>query len=143
MTGSDAPAGVGGQQINLQTLVAAIQNAVQAQNLIATNLKSLNATNATFYTALLAILAAAFPTPLTGSATWNPPSVLAASSASTTVSVAGAAVGNFVQVSFSQDLQGMTLDGYVSAADTVTVVLSNLTALPIDLASGTVRVRVT
>jgi len=127
MDGSSAP----GQQINLQTLVAAIQNAVQAQNLIATNIKTLNTT-----------LAAAFPPALMGSKTWDPPSVSSGASTTTTVSVVGAVLGNFVQAAFSLSLQGLSLEGYVSAADTVTVVLSNLTGSPVDLASGTLAVQV-
>lgn len=146
MDGSNSPL----QQVNLQTLVAAIQNAVQAQNLIATNIKALNTTESSFNTAfgafataLLAAFAVAFPAPLSGSATWDPPSVNDAASTTTTVSVAGAVIGNYVQLSFSHDLQGLELSGYVSAADTVTAVLSNLTGSPGDLASGTLKARVT
>lgn len=132
-----------GQQFSLQTLVAVIQNAVQAQNLIATNIKALNATELSFFTSLLAAFTVAFPAPLTGSAVFDPPSISSGDSSATTVSVAGAVLGNFVQLSFNLDLQGLTLDGYVSAADTVTAVFSNLTGSPVDLASGTLKARVT
>lgn len=107
---------------NLNTLVAAVQNAVKAIN-------GLNVT-----------LMGAFPVPLTSSTTWDPPSVGSGASTSTTVTVAGAALGNYVSVSFSLDLQGMNLTGSVSAADTVTVVLANLTGGAVDLGSGILTV---
>jgi len=75
-------------------------------------------------------------------ATWNPDSIANGSSASTTVTVSGAALGDYAIVSFSLDLSGLTLSAYVSAANTVTVVLSNLTGAAVNLASGTVSVLV-
>ena len=61
----------------------------------------------------------------------------------TTVTVTGAALGDIVTgVSFSLDLQGISVSGPVSAADTVSVLFFNGTAAAIDLASGTLRVRV-
>jgi hypothetical protein len=137
-TSPNAPA-----QVNLQTLVAAIQNAVQAQNLIATNIKGLTAEQTSFFTSFLAAFSTAFPTPLSSSVVWDPSNLANGASETTTVTVAGAALGNYVQVSFSLDLQGLTLTGYVSAANTVTVVLSNATGGAINLASGMVKVRVT
>lgn len=125
-------------QVNLQTLVSVIQNAVQAQYLIAENIAALT----TAQEASTAAIAAAFPPPLTSSATWNPPSLVSGASESTTIAVTGAALGNIVEASFNLDLQGLTLIGYVSSANTVTVVLSNLTGGTIDLASGTLKVRV-
>ena len=44
-------------------------------------------------------------------------------------------------VSFSLDLQGLSVSGSVSPADTVSVLFFNGTAVAIDLASGTLRVR--
>jgi hypothetical protein len=79
---------------------------------------------------------------LSGSATFDPASLATNTGATTTVSVSGAAVGDFVLASFSADLQGITLSGYVSASNTVSVRFQNGTAGTIDLASGTVRVRV-
>jgi hypothetical protein len=76
---------------------------------------------------------------LTGTATWDPASMAAGAQTTTTMTVTGAAVGDPVAVGFSQDLQGMQLTGYVSAANTVTVVLQNGTAGAIDLVSGTLR----
>ena len=78
-----------------------------------------------------------------GTASWNPPSLAHGASASTTVNVATAALGDFVDsVSFSASLQGCSLDGYVSAAGVVTVVLSNMTGASVDLGAGTVRARI-
>ncbi len=75
-------------------------------------------------------------------ATWDPSSVLAAQSTTTTVSVPGAALGNMVLASFSLDLAGCTLSAYVSSVNTVTAVLSNPTTSAIDLSSGTLRLLV-
>jgi hypothetical protein len=79
---------------------------------------------------------------LAGSATFNPPSVAAGAETTTTVTVTGAALGDFARASFSLDQAGMVLSAYVSSANTVTVVFRNNTAGAIDLASGTLRVRV-
>lgn len=79
---------------------------------------------------------------LSGSKTYDPPSVAAAGSTTTTVTVTGAALGDIAAASFSLSLGGLTVSAYVSAADTVTVVLANNTAAPIDLASGTLSARI-
>lgn len=76
-----------------------------------------------------------------GSATYNPPSIAAAASATTTITVTGAALGDQYVASFSLSLAGLVLTAYVSAADTVTAVFFNPTAGAIDLASGTLRVK--
>lgn len=131
MDGTAAPGGLPKSTVDLSTLVSAIQNAVQAQNRIATNIA-----------ALAGVISIAFPAPLTSSATWNPGNIAPGGSDSTTVAVSGAVDGDYVQASFSLDLQSLTLTGYVSAADVVTVVLANNTAGAVDLGSGTVAVRV-
>lgn len=77
-----------------------------------------------------------------GSVAWDPPSVAAGGSTTTTVAVAGAALGEFVWLSFSLSLAGLVLTGYVSAAGVVTAVLSNPTGGAVDLGSGTLRARV-
>lgn len=82
------------------------------------------------------------PGALTASATWNPPSVSAGASTTTTVSVIGAVVGDKVSASFSDSLQGMVLSACVSAANTVTAVLFNPTGSAIDLASGTLLITI-
>jgi hypothetical protein len=76
-----------------------------------------------------------------GSATYNPPNLVIGGRATTTVSVPGAELGDIVVgASFSLDTQGVEIWGYISAADTATVVFENNTAGAIDLASGTLRV---
>jgi len=78
-----------------------------------------------------------------GSATYNPPSIADGDTETTTVTVLGAALGDFViGTSFSLTLAGLTTDAYVSATDTVTVVFTNNTGSPVDLGSGTLRVLV-
>ena len=80
--------------------------------------------------------------PLSGSATWNPASITTGTSTTTTVTVTGAALGDFTIASFLITTAGCTLSSYVSAADTVTCVLTNNTGGTVDLASSTVYVRV-
>jgi len=80
---------------------------------------------------------------IAGSATYDPPSLADGAGTTTTVTVTGAALGDFVTgVSFSLDLQGITLSAYVSAANTVAVRFQNESGGTLDLASGTLRVRV-
>lgn len=113
--------------------------------LIAGNVANINTAVGTLTAEMAVInatLATAFPPPLTSSVTWNPPSVADKASTSTTVTVTGAALGNYVQPSFSLDLQGMQLTGNISSANTATVVLSNLTGGALDLGSGTLKVRI-
>lgn len=119
---------------------------MQAQNLIATRIAALTTIFTTFETAFATYVTAfttAFPPPLSSSVVWDPPNLASGASEITTLTVAGAALGNYVQVSFSLDLQGLSLVGYVSATNTVTAVLSNLTGGAINLASGTLKARVT
>lgn len=130
MDGSAAPGVLATQ--NLSTLISTIQNAVQAQNLIATNIVKLTAAFNT-----------AFPPPILGSVAWNPGGISSGSQASTTVTVTGAALGNFVKAAFSSTVSPLTLSAYVSDANTVTVVLSNNSGGTITPASGTVDVSVT
>ncbi len=79
---------------------------------------------------------------LNGSTTYDPPSLLTLTGANKTVTVTGAALGDFAIASFSLDLQGITVTAYVSAADTVTVRFQNDTAGTLDLSSGTLKARV-
>lgn len=76
---------------------------------------------------------------LTGSATYDAPSLVDAAGVTTTVTVTGAALGDFVLVSLSVDLAGITVTGYVSAADTVSVRVQNESGGTVDLASATLR----
>jgi hypothetical protein len=82
------------------------------------------------------------PRLLEASVTYDPPSLAAGEGATTTVSVTGATLGDFARASFSTDLQGVILTAWVSAADTISVRFQNETAGTVDLASGTLRVRV-
>lgn len=80
---------------------------------------------------------------LIGSATFDAGNLIDAAGQTTTVTVTGAALGDFVAgVSFGVDLQGITVNAYVSAADTVSIRLQNESGGAIDLASTTVRVLV-
>lgn len=89
-------------------------------------------------TAIRAVLAGI----LSGSATYDAPSIAAGSTTTTTVTVTGAALGDFAMASLSVSAAGLGVSAYVSASNTVTVVLNNNTAGAIDLASATVRARV-
>lgn len=77
------------------------------------------------------------------SATYDPPSLLTGTSATTTVSVTGASIGDFVTASFQRDLLGITLFAWVSAANTVSVQFRNDTGVTRDLGSAALRVQVT
>jgi hypothetical protein len=79
---------------------------------------------------------------LFGSKTQDWASIADGASATTTVTVTGAAMGDFARAAMSVDLQGLTLAAYVSAANTVTVVATNASGSAVDLGSGTLRVRV-
>lgn len=56
------------------------------------------------------------------------------------ITVPGAAVGDFVIASMGVDLVDLNMTAYVSAADTVTITLSNNTGGSVNLASTTARV---
>jgi hypothetical protein len=81
---------------------------------------------------------------LYGSATYDPPNLTPGGVGTIqTMPVTGAALGMQVDMSFSLDTQGVLINGWVSAADTVSYVFGNpLTGGGINLASGTVRARV-
>jgi hypothetical protein len=79
---------------------------------------------------------------LSGSATYDPPSLIDGAGTTTTVTVTGAALGDFALASFSLDLQGISVTAYVSAADTVSVRFQNESGGTLDLASGTLKARV-
>lgn len=77
-----------------------------------------------------------------GTVTWNPSSLANGASTSQEVTVTGAALGDFVIVSFSLDVQDLTLTADVTAANTVTAVLANNSGASVDLGSGTLKVLV-
>lgn len=76
---------------------------------------------------------------LRGSATYDAANLIDGAGATGTVTVTGAALGDFALVSFGVDLQGITTTAWVSAANTVSFRLQNETAGALDLASTTVR----
>lgn len=79
---------------------------------------------------------------LSATATYDPPSVAAGATWTTTVAVTGATVANSVaRASHSQILAGgWILYASVTASGTVTVTAINMTGSTVDLASGTLRV---
>lgn len=76
--------------------------------------------------------------------TWNPANLNDGTQTTQDVTVTGVrlADANTVTAGFNADLQGMQLTGYVSADDTVTVVLRNETGGALNLASGSLTVDV-
>lgn len=74
------------------------------------------------------------------SLSYSPPSLAAGASATTTIS-ATCALGDYVTAaSFSQNQAGVTLQAWVSAANTLTVQLTNTTGSTVALATGDLRV---
>lgn len=79
---------------------------------------------------------------LSASAVYDPPSLADGAGITTTVACAGAVLGDFALASFSLDLQSITVTAWVSAAAVVSVRFQNESGSVIDLASGTLRVKV-
>lgn len=80
---------------------------------------------------------------LTATAALNFASIAAAASEDLTITVAGAAVGDSVSVGLpAAPTAGLVFVGFVSAANTVTVRASNITAGAVDAASATYRATV-
>lgn len=95
------------------------------------------------YEESMGIIDAAVGEILTGSKTWDAADTADGAAATTTVTVTGAALGDFViGVSLGVDAAGLTITGYVSAADTVTVRAQNESGGAVNLASTTLRVLV-
>lgn len=78
---------------------------------------------------------------LVGAVTYDTASLADAAGATATITVRGAAVGDYALGSFGLDLQGITATWWVSATDTVSVRIQNETGATIDLASTTLRCR--
>lgn len=85
-----------------------------------------------------------YPTDLlVGETTFNPASLNdGAGETSGSITVTGAALGDFVQVSAPYDLQDITVTAYVQAANTVEIRVQNESTNTINLAEGTWKVRV-
>jgi hypothetical protein len=81
-------------------------------------------------------------TPLQGSAAFDPPSLADGAGATTTVTVPGAALGDFASVAFSLATSGITITAWVSAPNTVSVRFQNESGSTLDLGSGTLTARV-
>lgn len=80
--------------------------------------------------------------PTEAAASWDPASVASGASTSTTITLAGAAIGDMILPTLSLAIPaGMLLTANVTAADTVTVTLSNLSGGAVDLGNSTLRVR--
>jgi hypothetical protein len=84
----------------------------------------------------------AVPTFLIGSATIDPGNLADGAGETDTITVTGAALGDFVQIAAPYDLLGITVTGWVSGADTVSLRIQNESGGALDLASGTWRARV-
>lgn len=80
---------------------------------------------------------------LTATAALDFASINAAASADLTITVPGAAVGDAVSLGLpAAPTAGLMFNGFVSAANTVTVRATNITAAPVDAASATYRATV-
>lgn len=84
-----------------------------------------------------------YPRPLSGTAAWTPGAIAGGAGATQSVTVTGAALGDPVAVGYNQNLaDGIVLTGEVSAANTVTAQLRNVTGGSITPTAGTVRATV-
>lgn len=79
---------------------------------------------------------------LDGSTSWDPGNLVDGAGESKDVTVTGAALGDFAVAAFDKDLQGILISAAVKSANTVTVRLQNETTGAVDLAAGTIYVRV-
>jgi len=77
-----------------------------------------------------------------GTATIDPASIATGAQATATITVTGAVLGMSAMAFPPASLQGLQLTAYVSAADTVTIVLKNDTGGAVDLASGVWKAKV-
>ena len=73
-----------------------------------------------------------------GNLVFDPPSIAnGAGTTSANITVAGAAFGDYVDVAAPYSLAGITVNGYISAPNTVNIRLHNGTGAAVNLASGT------
>jgi polygalacturonase len=79
---------------------------------------------------------------LDGSTTWDPPSIAAGAQTFKNVTILGVDMGDYAVASFSNDILSMIMTAKVVAANTVEVDLYNSTGASVNLASGTLKVRV-
>ena len=81
-------------------------------------------------------------TPLEASASYNPPLLADGAGDTTSITVPGAALGDFASAAFSLATAGITITAWVSAQNTVSVRFQNETGIPLDYGSGTLVARV-
>lgn len=79
---------------------------------------------------------------LNGSTTWDPGAIADGDGETKSLTVTGAALGDFVTVSAPYDLQDLQASGYVQATNTVEIRLDNNTGGAVDLGSGIWKVKV-
>lgn len=72
----------------------------------------------------------------------DPPNLVAGAVSTVSMTANGAALGDFATASFSLPNAGVSLLAQVTAANTVSVTFWNTTAGAINLAAGTLRVRI-
>jgi hypothetical protein len=80
---------------------------------------------------------------LTGIVSYDPPSLIDGDGVTTTVTVTGATLGNLVSISADDDLQGVLMTAWVSAADTVSVRFQNETGGPVNIPNTRLLAQVT
>lgn len=88
------------------------------------------------------LIASPNPSGSRASATFDPPSIPSLSSTFTDIPVSGAAIGDFVRVSFGRSLNGCIVSGEIATAGQVRVTFFNPTAGAVDLQSSTIRISV-
>lgn len=79
---------------------------------------------------------------LTGSTTYDPPSLSAGATQQVSMTVTGAQVGDKAEVTFSNVDNGIRWSGEVTASNAVRVTMENVSGGAIDLASGTLKATV-
>jgi hypothetical protein len=80
---------------------------------------------------------------LSGTVVWNPGDLADGDQeTSSSITVSGAELGDFVLVSAPYDLQGLQATAHVDAADSVKISLVNETGGNVNLVSGTWKVKV-
>lgn len=79
---------------------------------------------------------------LNATSTIDPASLVDGAGATSTVTVTGAALGDYVLVAAPYDIQDLIVTGYVQAANTVEIRIQNESGATVDLASGTWKVKV-
>lgn len=86
---------------------------------------------------------ARLPQRMTATRGWNPLNLLDGESASQTITVKGATVGDIVACGYDSIIvAGWQISGQVTAANTVTITITNHTGGAINLPNGTVRVHI-